>query len=592
MRFPSLIPLARRSPWSTFHRPSIRKPLRAQLCLEPLEERALLSGGSQLLTAAKPDAIVPGFASQMLPGNDDGSTAKVSLGFTVNFFGVEYDSLFVNNNGNVTFDSSLPEYTPFNLSSTHHVIIAPFFGDVDTRVGNVVTYGTGTIDGHKAFGVNWPDVGYYRVHTNKLNDFQLLLIDRSDTGPGNFDIEFNYGQIQWETGDASEGINGVGGFSARVGFSNGTQKTGTSFELPGSAVNGAFLDGNTKTGLINNSLNSPILGQYLFLVREGVPQTHPSPTPAPTPSPTPTPAPTTSTPSVDPTLAIELVNADVAQNTTEAHKRATNSIPLRFLLNDDKTAVVLPFLAPESKKPGDQLNGFALSQSAGQAQPLGSISGRVFEDYDGNGLQGLNEPGLAGQVVFLDLNGNGYMDDNEPRTVTNEKGEYRFLGLTPGTYRVRQVIWNNVEPTQPPSGERMVSLSLQRNAVSDQNFGAVQRTAAVNPSSVPLVDRPKQTGQSSIAETPAGLSPGDTPPLKDQTPPVTPKTPITGPGRKEVRLDPHSEAHGPADQASGLFFGSASAIAALWWGFVSPRQERKRMLSGRASQRQRANRVA
>src|SRR6516164_502167 len=74
--------------------------------------------------------------------------------------------------------------------------------------------------------------------------------------------------------------------------------------------------------------------------------------------------------------------------------------------------------------------------SSRQAQPLGSISGRVFEDYDGNGLQGPNEPGLAGQIVFLDLNGNGYMDDNEPRTVTNEKGEYRFLGLTPGTYRV------------------------------------------------------------------------------------------------------------------------------------------------------------
>jgi hypothetical protein len=46
--------------------------------------------------------------------------------------------------------------------------------------------------------------------------------------------------------------------------------------LPGSAVNGAFLDSNGQTGLIHNSVNSPELGQYIFSIRSGVPLVHAS----------------------------------------------------------------------------------------------------------------------------------------------------------------------------------------------------------------------------------------------------------------------------------------------------------------------------
>jgi hypothetical protein len=77
----------------------------------------------------------------------------------------------------------------------------------------------------------------------------------------------NFDQIQWETGDASGGTGGLGGTSARMGYSNGTP-TG-SFEEPGSGVNGAFLDSNATTGLIHGSRNSDQLGRYLFPVRSG-----------------------------------------------------------------------------------------------------------------------------------------------------------------------------------------------------------------------------------------------------------------------------------------------------------------------------------
>jgi hypothetical protein len=231
----------------------------------------LLSGIAHAGTSgvAQAGAVIPGvFNSYTLAGNDDSYTDLVSLGFSANFFGTTYTGLYVNNNGNVTFDTGLSTYTPFGLTSNIGTpIIAPFFADVDTRAGNAVTYGTGTYEGHNAFGVNWIDVGYYGEHTDKLNSFQLILIDRSDIASGDFDIMFNYDQIQWETGDASDGSGGLGGSSAHVGYSNGSGDSGTYYEFNGSGVNGALLDGGSDA-LISNS-NVGVDGRYVFEVRSG-----------------------------------------------------------------------------------------------------------------------------------------------------------------------------------------------------------------------------------------------------------------------------------------------------------------------------------
>jgi hypothetical protein len=180
-------------------------------------------------------------------------------------------AVYVNNNGNLTFDAPLGEYTPFDLLHTNRLIVAQFFGDVDTRAGNLVTFGTGTVAGHQAFAANWPGVGCYATITSVLNFFQVVLINRSDVAPGDFDIEFNYKQIEWETGRASGGSSSCqGGSSARVGFNLGTGLPGTSFELAGSAVPGSFLDSNEFTGPVKNRLNSSQPGRYLFQVRQGV----------------------------------------------------------------------------------------------------------------------------------------------------------------------------------------------------------------------------------------------------------------------------------------------------------------------------------
>jgi hypothetical protein len=219
-----------------------------------------------------PGVMRPGFDATPLAANDDGSTGPVQIGFPVDFFGTTYSNLFVNNNGNVTFDGPLSTFTPFDLTSTGQVIIAPFFGDVDTRRGAVTRYGPGTVDGRPAFGVTWPGVGCYNQQIAVRNSFQVVLVDRSDLGEGGFDIEFNYDSIQWETGQASGG-NALcaGGASARAGFSNGTGAPGTSFELPGSGIPGSLLDSNFVTGLANHAVNSEFTGRYAFPVRNGRP---------------------------------------------------------------------------------------------------------------------------------------------------------------------------------------------------------------------------------------------------------------------------------------------------------------------------------
>jgi PKD repeat protein len=232
------------------------------------------NGGSKDTTIATIHVLGVGCEGHELAANDDGYTGEVPLPFTLNLFGQVHSSLFVNNNGDVTFDGPLATYTPFDLTSTATEIIAPFFGDVDTRGAgsDLVTYGATTYAGQPAFCVNWGNsngVGYFEGHNDKLNKFHLMLVDRSDIQPGDFDVIASYDQIQWETGDASSGIGGIGGFSARVGYSNGTREPATFFELPGSAVNGSFLDSNFDTGLIHNSRGSLTPGRYVYEVRNG-----------------------------------------------------------------------------------------------------------------------------------------------------------------------------------------------------------------------------------------------------------------------------------------------------------------------------------
>lgn len=164
----------------------------------------------------EPDA---GYTLAMAP-NDDNSSALINLPFTFCLYGDNYTSLYINNNGNVSFGTSYGTFSSTGFPSASYSMVAPFWADVDTRPvgGGEVWYKiTAT-----AIYVNWVDVGYYSYHTDKLNTFQLILTDGSDpiAGIGN-NVAFCYEEMQWTTGDASSGVNGFGGTPSTVGSNRG-----------------------------------------------------------------------------------------------------------------------------------------------------------------------------------------------------------------------------------------------------------------------------------------------------------------------------------------------------------------------------------
>src|SRR6478672_8163099 len=84
----------------------------------------------------------------------------------------------------------------------------------------------------------------------------------------------------------------------------------------------------------------------------------------------------------------------------------------------------------------------------------------VWNDLDGDGVRGANEPILSGVTVYLDLNDNNALDVIEPKQVTAADGSYSFTGLDSGNYVVRQQTPANYQITSPQvAGRRLFTLN-------------------------------------------------------------------------------------------------------------------------------------
>ncbi|MDT4332548.1 nidogen-like domain-containing protein [Methylomonas sp. MED-D] len=236
--------------------------------------KALIVGGILSLTLAVPGSanavslltLADGtFGEIALTPNDDESSSMLNLPFAVNFYGNVFNNFYVNNNGNITFQSPLSEFTPSSFPISEQPMIAPYWADVDTRCDGCGNVYVGAPNSNTTI-VTWNNVGYYSEHADKTNNFQLVLRNQQN---GDFDVEFRYDRLEWTTGDASNGSNGLGGTPAQAGFDAGDNVN--YFTLPGSFTSD-ILDIANNTNVVNGDP-----GFWSFSIRNGL-------TPGATPS--------------------------------------------------------------------------------------------------------------------------------------------------------------------------------------------------------------------------------------------------------------------------------------------------------------------
>ncbi len=155
--------------------------------------------------------------------NDDFSTSLIPLSFPFTFYGTQYNRVYINNNGNLSFEQPYSTYTSTGFPITGYAMVSSFWADVDTRTGG--NTGSGIVyykSEPNRFTVIWDRVGYYGYRADKLNTFEIVITDGTDplVGVGK-NVCFSYGDMQWTTGSASGGVGGFGGTPATVGANMG-----------------------------------------------------------------------------------------------------------------------------------------------------------------------------------------------------------------------------------------------------------------------------------------------------------------------------------------------------------------------------------
>ncbi|MCB9171104.1 MAG: gliding motility-associated C-terminal domain-containing protein [Flavobacteriales bacterium] len=204
-------------------------------------------GGGGLLNPC--DCWIPPDSSYQLAmqPNDDLSSSLITLPFQFNLYGDLYNTCYINNNGNVSFVDPYFTYSATPFPTADFKMVAPYWADVDTRGDDGFGLNGGTVR-YKltptAMYVNWEDVGYYGMHTDKKCTFQLIITDGTDPviGVGN-NVSFCYKNMDWTTGDASQGQNGFGGIPSTVGANRGNGVDYIQFgrfDHPGNDYDGPF----------------------------------------------------------------------------------------------------------------------------------------------------------------------------------------------------------------------------------------------------------------------------------------------------------------------------------------------------------------
>ncbi|OCT73575.1 hypothetical protein XELAEV_18036554mg [Xenopus laevis] len=185
------------------------------------------------------------------PKDDDGGSGPIQLSMKLPLFGKTFSSLYVNNNGLISFNSSIAMFIPSDVTtSLGNPFLAPFWADVyninqgdiyyrqstdEALLSQTTTdirryFHNGNFTVKWVFVATWDNVPYYGSSSNKGDTFQAVI-----TTDGNLTyVMFNYGDIEWTTGTSAGGSSetGLGGTAALAGLNCGN--TIACYVIPGS----------------------------------------------------------------------------------------------------------------------------------------------------------------------------------------------------------------------------------------------------------------------------------------------------------------------------------------------------------------------
>jgi uncharacterized delta-60 repeat protein len=100
-----------------------------------------------------------------------------------------------------------------------------------------------------------------------------------------------------------------------------------------------------------------------------------------------------------------------------------------------------------------------------------TISGAVFNDTNGDGIQDDGEKGLAGITVYLDPNYNHKLDPSEESVVTDANGDFTFTNLPADPEILRVILPSGYEQTFPANGAGDYVGQNTGQTLIDEDFG-------------------------------------------------------------------------------------------------------------------------
>jgi hypothetical protein len=203
-----------------------------------------------------------GYGTNLVAPSDDGSSASIDVtpAFPngIHIGTATYMQMFVNVNGNVTFAAANANFAPTMLNGV--AVIAPWWADVDTSTGGAPMQNAIYWDVRSGqITVTWHNVGYYAMHDDLHDDFQIVMRPAHNCGSNctDVDVELRYHTCAWTTGDTGGGANGLGGSPALAGLAGETQF----IALPGS--------GQSNVTALCTTTNAGTPGLWEYTVRGG-----------------------------------------------------------------------------------------------------------------------------------------------------------------------------------------------------------------------------------------------------------------------------------------------------------------------------------